>query len=92
MSTTWHNFRESPDGDDECAGCGTAVAPAAHLTFTLSCPVPPCPAPTNPDHGCCFAVGRGGLAACVYCTRPGSRAGEIPPPSALEESFAADLA
>lgn len=90
MNTTWHQFKETPNGDDECGRCAVVVSPDAHLTFTLPCPAGDCPSSSNPDRGCVFAPTRLGVSGCVYCGRGGGRS-VAPPPSSLEALFLADL-
>jgi hypothetical protein len=80
----WHDFREDEFGEDVCRGCGCTVTLEGHMTFTLPCPVPACTSPKNPDSGCAFSPNarRDNLSSCLYCGRPGERAGEESHPHA----------
>lgn len=73
----WHQFRDTEDGDDQCArpGCRVVVTLEAHMTFTHPCPVPMCTSPKNPDDGCLMTAHRDGASRCLYCGRSG-RAGD----------------
>lgn len=86
--STWHRFQETPDGDDQCIRCATVVAAEALTTFTMPCPAGDCTSPSNPDRGCVFVPGRGEVCCCIFCGRPGGRAGEVPPPDL--EGFTGD--
>ena len=91
MTTNWHRFVETAEGDEQCSSCDCVVSIEAHLTFTLPCPVPPCSSRANPDTGCVFVPGRGEVAACIYCGHRGSRDGDAPPPDVEMDAMLADL-
>ena len=71
-----HQWERSSDDDNTCLECEVVVDERVLEALMLTCPVRPCPEPSNDGEPCVFVPTEDGGIECAYCGRDGDPHGE----------------